>query len=253
MVLGVDSSVRHLMAVAHRQERQLHWAWRLFFFSPQSEELSFSTHIALVLSLATQPRALTRSGSTSDVHSDANLDCFRGLERLPPRRRPPRKGKIQTPPGTRASSVSRATGAIMDWRPRLKEQFTQLRRRHGMWLGVLSIYPSKRAVPSVRTLCVSDAEFPKWRESAWMTKESPKLAGVGVASHAPRGRRTAVQKSPILSPRPPRTPGGWVVAGPHIMVTTPNTASLTAHPGIPAGGIPWVMWKGTLHAHHGCQ
>ena len=41
----------------------------------------------------------------------------------------------------------------------------------------------------------------------------------------------------------------WVVAGPHIMVTTPNTASLNALPAAPTGGTPWVMWKGTPYAH----
>jgi hypothetical protein len=41
----------------------------------------------------------------------------------------------------------------------------------------------------------------------------------------------------------------WVVAGPHIMVATPNVSSLSALPGVPSNGIPWVMWQGTPYAH----
>jgi hypothetical protein len=90
-----------------------------------------------------------------------------------------------------------------------------------------------------------DAEFQKWA-GAWMTKKSPKLTGVAVA-YMLQGDRGASITDPFA--KTAADAKDWVVAGPHIMVTTPNTASLAALPGAPAGGIPWVMWKGTPYAH----
>ena len=90
-----------------------------------------------------------------------------------------------------------------------------------------------------------DAEFQKWA-GAWMTKKSPKLTGVGVA-YMLQGDRGASVADPFA--KSAADVKDWVVAGPHIMVTTPNTASLAALPGVPTGGIPWVMWKGTPYAH----
>ncbi|MDQ6770408.1 MAG: hypothetical protein M3Z54_10520 [Gemmatimonadota bacterium] len=79
-----------------------------------------------------------------------------------------------------------------------------------------------------------------------MTKKPPRLAAVGVA-YMLQGDRGASITDPFA--KTAVSAKDWVVAGPHIMVTTPNTASLAALPGVPTGGIPWVMWKGTPYAH----
>jgi hypothetical protein len=80
----------------------------------------------------------------------------------------------------------------------------------------------------------------------WMSKTAPKLSAVGVA-YMLQGDRGASISDPFATED--KKPNDWVVAGPHIMVATPNTASLASLPGKPSGGVPWVMWKGTPYAH----
>jgi len=41
----------------------------------------------------------------------------------------------------------------------------------------------------------------------------------------------------------------WVVSGPHIMILTTDVSQLGAYPTDWTEGGPWVMWKGTPHAH----
>ncbi len=155
------------------------------------------------------------------------------------------EGKIQNAMSAAPDSVSSAA-TIMDWPATEGGKFTQLRAGTNGWV----CYPSMPAATSAvgqDPMCL-DAEFQKWA-GAWMTKKPPKLAGVGVG-YMLQGDRGASITDPFA-----KTAAGaanaqdWVVAGPHIMVTTPNTASLASLPGVPTGGIPWVMWKGTPYAH----
>jgi hypothetical protein len=41
----------------------------------------------------------------------------------------------------------------------------------------------------------------------------------------------------------------WVVEGPHLMIVSPDAASIEAMPTDPENGGPYVMWKGTPYAH----
>jgi len=153
------------------------------------------------------------------------------------------EGKIQNAMSAAPDSVSQAA-TIMDWPATEGGKFAQLRAGTNGWV----CYPSTPAASGAvgqDPMCL-DAEFQKWA-GAWMTKKkSPKLTGVGVA-YMLQGDRGASVTDPFA--KSAADTKDWVVAGPHIMVTTPNTASLAALPGVPAGGIPWVMWKGTPYAH----
>jgi hypothetical protein len=152
------------------------------------------------------------------------------------------EGKIQNAMSAAPDSVSSAA-TIMDWPATEGGKFTQLRAGTNGWV----CYPSTPAATGAvgqDPMCL-DAEFQKWA-GAWMTKKSPHLAGVGVA-YMLQGDRGASISDPFA--KTAADAKDWVVAGPHIMVTTPNTASLAALPGAPTGGIPWVMWKGTPYAH----
>jgi hypothetical protein len=153
-------------------------------------------------------------------------------------------GKIKNAMSAAPDSV--ASGAtIMDWPATEGGKFVQLRAGKNGWV----CYPSSPAASGAvgeDPMCL-DAEFQKWA-GAWMTKKAPKLTGVGVA-YMLQGDRGASVTDPFATPDTAKNSKDWVVAGPHIMVTTPNTAALNSLPGAPTGGIPWVMWKGTPYAH----
>ena len=152
------------------------------------------------------------------------------------------EGKIQNAMSAAPDSVS-AAATIMDWPATEGGEFSQLRAGTNGWVCYPST-PAPAGAVGQDPMCL-DAEFQKWA-GAWMTKKSPQLAGVGVA-YMFQGDRGASITDPFA--KTAADAKDWVVAGPHIMVTTPNMASLAALPGVPAGGIPWVMWKGTPYAH----
>jgi hypothetical protein len=155
------------------------------------------------------------------------------------------EGKIQNAMSAAPDSVS-AAATIMDWPATEGGKFTELRAGTNGWV----CYPSTPAATGAvgqDPMCL-DAEFQKWA-AAWMTKKSPKLAGVGVGYMLQGDRGASITDPFAKTAETAKNAQDWVVAGPHIMVTTPNVASLAALPGVPSGGIPWVMWKGTPYAH----
>jgi hypothetical protein len=157
-------------------------------------------------------------------------------------------------PGTNDEKIKNAMSAapdsvssgatIMDWPATEGGKFVQLRAGKNGWV----CYPSTPAATGAvgqDPMCL-DPEFQKWA-TAWMTKKPPKLTGVGVA-YMLQGDRGASVTDPFAMTAQAAKNKDWVVAGPHVMVTTPNTAALNSLPGLPAG-TPWVMWKGTPYAH----
>jgi hypothetical protein len=153
--------------------------------------------------------------------------------------------KIQNAMSAAPDSVSSAA-TIMDWPATEGGKFVQLRAGKNGWV----CYPSTPAATGAvgqDPMCL-DPEFQKWA-AAWMTKKPPKLTGVGVAYMLQGDRGASVTDPFAMTPQAAKNTKDWVVAGPHVMVTTPNTAALNSLPGVPTGGIPWVMWKGTPYAH----
>lgn len=90
-----------------------------------------------------------------------------------------------------------------------------------------------------------DSEWQKWL-GALMSKQTPRVSAVGIAYMLRGEVKGASMTDPYATEQ---TATDWVRTGPHIMVATPNTATLAALPGTPTGGGPWVMWKGTPYAH----
>lgn len=153
--------------------------------------------------------------------------------------------KIKNAMSAAPDSVS-STAAVMDWPATEGGKFIQLRAGKNGWV----CYPSAPAAAGAvgqDPMCL-DAEFQKWA-GAWMTKKQPKLTGVGVAYMLQGDRGASITDPFAMKAETAKNAKDWVVAGPHIMVTTPNTAALNSLPGVPTGGIPWVMWKGTPYAH----
>jgi hypothetical protein len=202
-----------------------------------------SLPIAVVLSLASLAACNSKeTARTSDTAAAAASTTASAAPTTTSAAPTTGEGKIQNAMSAAPDSVS-STATIMDWPATQGGKFTQLRAGTNGWV----CYPSAPAAAGAvgqDPMCL-DAEFQKWA-GAWMTKKSPKLTGVAVA-YMLQGDRGASITDPYA--KTAADAKDWVVAGPHIMVTTPNTASLAALPGAPAGGIPWVMWKGTPYAH----
>ena len=155
------------------------------------------------------------------------------------------EGKIQNAMTAAPDSVALAA-TIMDWPATEGGKFVQLRAGTNGWVCYPSS-PNPTGAVGQDPMCL-DAEFQKWA-GAWMTKKPPKLAGVGVGYMLKGDRGASITDPYATTPAAAKNAQDWVVAGPHVMVTTPNTAALSALPGVPTGGAPWVMWKGTPYAH----
>lgn len=152
------------------------------------------------------------------------------------------EGKVTAAMTAAPDSIS-AAATIMDWPATEGGEHRQLRAGTNGWV-CYPPSPAPEGAVGQDPMCL-DAEFQKWA-GAWMTKKAPNLAGVGIA-YMLQGDRGASISDPFAKDAASAT--DWVVAGPHIMVATPNTATLATLPGSPAGGVPWVMWKDTPYAH----
>jgi hypothetical protein len=201
--------------------------------------------IAVVVSLGSlaacsKPAASTADTTTAAVSTTASTTTTTASADLTTS-----EGKIQN--ATSAAPDSISSGAtIMDWPATDGGKFVQLRAGTNGWVCYPST-PNASGAVGQDPMCL-DGEFQKWA-GAWMTKTTPKLSGVGLA-YMLRGDRGASVTDPFAkTAETAKNAKDWVVAGPHIMVTTPNTASLNALPGVPTNGTPWVMWKGTPYAH----
>ncbi len=88
-----------------------------------------------------------------------------------------------------------------------------------------------------------DEPWLAWAD-AWMNKQPVNIDGVGIA-YMLAGDSGASNSDPYAEGET----DDWVVAGPHLMVIAPNTASLASITTDPKSGGPWVMWTGTPYAH----
>ena len=194
--------------------------------SKQAAPTSDSTAVSATTTSSTTATTATATATTASAAPTTNEE------------------KIKNAMSAAPDSVSSAA-MIMDWPATEGGKFIQLRKGKNGWV----CYPSAPAASGAvgqDPMCL-DPEFQKWA-AGWMTKKPPKLTGVGVA-YMLQGDRGASVTDPFAMTSSAAKDKDWVVAGPHIMVTTPNTAALNSLPGVPTGGIPWVMWKGTPYAH----
>ena len=151
-------------------------------------------------------------------------------------------GKVGEAVSAAPASIG-ANATVMDWPAKEGEKMRELRAGSNDWL----CFPSS---PAAVTAAGQDPMcFPKamqgWAE-AWMTKKPPKLARMSIA-YMLQGDAGASNTDPFATA--PAADNAWVTSGPHVMVVVPNPKDLNALPSDPAGGGPWVMWKGTPYAH----
>ncbi len=93
-----------------------------------------------------------------------------------------------------------------------------------------------------------DSQWMAWLD-ALVNKRPPNVTGIGLAymmaGDSPDGG--ASNTDPAATQ--PTADNDWMVEGPHIMIITPDAATMDEVPASHAGGGPYVMWKGTPYAH----
>lgn len=105
--------------------------------------------------------------------------------------------------------------------------------------------PDDPAIPNNSPMCL-DAQWLDFID-AFMDKRPPTVVRIGVG-YMLQGDMPVSNIDPF-APSPTAT-NQWVAnSGPHVMLIVPDAKALDGIPTDPGNGGPWVMWKGTPHAH----
>jgi hypothetical protein len=156
---------------------------------------------------------------------------------------------VDTPEAKIASAMSAAPQAIaagatiMDWPASEGAEPVQLRAGTNGWVCLPST-PQAAGASGEDPMCL-DEQFQDWA-TAWSSRKAPSVAAIGIA-YMLRGDRGVSNTDPYA--KAPTADNQWVRTGPHIMIVTPDVALIESLPTDPKTGGPYVMWKGTPHAH----
>ncbi|MFN2383526.1 MAG: hypothetical protein ABR559_04610 [Gemmatimonadota bacterium] len=132
-----------------------------------------------------------------------------------------------------------AGAAVMDWPTADGGEMAELRAGTNGWVCM----PDNPATGGPDPMCL-DSAFQSWA-AAWQGHTEPAITQIGLA-YMLQGDAGASLTDPYATA--PTEGADWVVAGPHVMIITPDAAQLEAVSADPAAG-PYVMWKGTPYAH----
>jgi hypothetical protein len=105
--------------------------------------------------------------------------------------------------------------------------------------------PTEIAGASIDDPMCIDKQRQAWA-GAWENKAPPEVEGTGIA-YMLKSDKGASNTDPFATG--PTGPLDRVVSPPRIMVLCAGTKMLDAFPTDPTTGGPWMMWKGTPHAH----
>lgn len=100
------------------------------------------------------------------------------------------------------------------------------------------------AIPGA-PMCL-DPQWMSWLDGYINQHEQVEVTALGLA-YMLRGDTGASNIHPYAEG--PAADNEWVVTGPHLMLVVPDPALLAGLPTDPAGGGPYVMWRGTPLAH----
>jgi hypothetical protein len=94
-------------------------------------------------------------------------------------------------------------------------------------------------------MCV-DRQWMSWLDAYINRRDEVEVTAVGI-SYMLRGDEGASNIDPFAEG--PTADNEWVVTGPHMMLIVPDPELLAGIPTDPAGGGPYVMWRGTPFVH----
>jgi hypothetical protein len=94
-------------------------------------------------------------------------------------------------------------------------------------------------------MCV-DQQWMSWLDAYINQRDEVEVTAIGI-SYMLRGDEGASNIDPFAEG--PTADNEWVRTGPHLMLIAPDPALLEGIPTDPAGGGPYVMWRGTPFVH----
>jgi len=147
--------------------------------------------------------------------------------------------KIQNAMSAAPASIASAA-TIMDWPMSPKDTMKQLRAGANGWV----CFPDVPDTPGTDPMCF-DKTWQAWA-AAWMGHKPVVIKEIGIG-YMLQGGSDASNTDPFKMK--PDSGQQWVNSGPHVMVLTPNLATLAALPTDYKTGGPWVMWSKTPYAH----
>lgn len=126
------------------------------------------------------------------------------------------------------------SAAVVDWEGNVLREGT----------NGFTCFPTPPDLPGNAPMCL-DESWMAWAE-AWQNEAEPRIEKAGIA-YMLQGDAGASNTDPYATD--PEMVDDWVVAGPHLMILTPDPADLAGMNTDPETGGPWVMWQGTPYAH----
>jgi len=147
--------------------------------------------------------------------------------------------KIQNATSAGPRSIS-AAATVMDWPATPDGKMTELRPGTNGW----TCMPDVPSTPGNDPMCL-DATFLQWA-NAWQSRGRVQIKQAGFG-YMLQGGSDASNTDPFATKAD--STSGWINTGPHVMLVTPNLASLAPLPVDPQNGGPWVMWQKTPYAH----
>ena len=127
------------------------------------------------------------------------------------------------------------TATVADWQGNVHREGT----------GSYTCLPSPPGMtPGSSPMCM-DEPFMAWA-NAWGTKGDLAIDSIGI-SYMLAGDGGASNIDPFAAGK--TEDNDWVKEGPHLMIISPDAASLDSLPTDFNNGGPYVMWKGTPYAH----
>ncbi len=150
-----------------------------------------------------------------------------------------KEAKIQSALSAGPKSIT-ANAAVVDWPSSPTDSMKQLRAGTNGW----TCLPNVPDTPGNDPMCM-DKTWMIWA-AAWMGHKPVQITEIGLG-YMLQGGSDASNTDPFKMK--PDAGEQWVNSGPHVMVLTPNLATLASLPSDYKSGGPWVMFKGTPYAH----
>jgi len=150
----------------------------------------------------------------------------------------PSQEGIETPlaDALSAANVAMAANAkVVDWDGKVLQEGT----------GAYTCLPSSPELSAGRAPMCMDGPWMKWAD-AWAGHKDFKVDQIGIA-YMLAGDEGASNIDPYATAETPDNQ--WVVEGAHVMILVPDPALLEGISTDPFNGGPYVMHKGTPHAH----
>jgi len=147
--------------------------------------------------------------------------------------------KIQNAMSAAPKAISKAA-TILDFPATAGGEMVVLRKGTNDWTCLVD----DPGTPANDPMCLDKAAM-QWAQ-AWMSKQEPKLSGVGMG-YMLQGGGSPSNTDPFA--KKPAAGEKWMKEAPHIMIFSVGKLDPKVYGTDPHSGGPWIMWAGTPYEH----